>query len=106
MSETPTPDPSWAIREPVRITLVQYDKQQMIYLVERTNISDEFCADCTSVAVVLEFREETMLINGQFIDVGDDYISYVSMLEEVSAQPGYPNPGTSWQSEPFRDEEG
>jgi hypothetical protein len=131
-SRNEMPDPSWAIREPVRITLIQSSSTadptstadtwcMTAYLVERLALlkpyehnqsfygphDTEFRPDVpyAPVAVVLSFREDgRMYVNGQRYDVGDDFMSYTSMLEEADLVPGYPEPGTCWNSAPFNDE--
>jgi hypothetical protein len=97
-SRNETPDPSWVLHEPVRITMISSEAPEM-FLVERLALRESHeHNNYASVAVVLSFPDDNMHVNGQYLDVGDDFMRYVSILDEVTDIPGYPSPGTSWTS--------
>ena len=94
---------SWAISEPVRITLIRADPDgpRATYLVERLAIPFGFQPETNHVAMLLEFDEAAdVKVNGQNIQItSDDYLlRFCEMADEglVGAGRDYPEPGTSW----------
>ena len=104
-NENPAPeDYNWAIREMVQITIIEQGlHDRTAYLVERSDPAYYLPGSSKRVsnAVVLAVTESgTLSINGQYIDVGDDYIQYINMLDASEYVTQYPAVGTCWTTEP------
>jgi hypothetical protein len=86
-------DIEWAITEPIDVTQIGTDT----YRITRTTTKDQ------------EFRIQfqtgpggQMLIDGHFRDLGDDFIAYISIIDEYCGQGG--TPGTTIRQQPFVEE--
>jgi hypothetical protein len=87
----------WALTEDVRVTLVDTDPDQdnhSTYLVERLHpaVAD---IDPQPRALVLMFRGEMILINGQFIDLGEEMMSWCGLADTVWQDSGETKIGDS-----------
>lgn len=77
----------WALKEDVRVTLVDTDPDliRSTFLIERMRpwgwSSDQ------PRALVLTFRQEVVLINGQYLDLGDDLPSWCGLADTVAMAP-------------------
>ena len=114
----------WPIHEPVRITLISTKPSASAFLIERlslldayninqdeyeTNQNDFITEDVyATVAVVLSFAEEgtKLLFNGTYQDT-EEFMSYVSMIDEFTETSPNGNPaiGYSHISTPDEDPE-
>jgi len=86
----------WALEEPVMITQIHEGDDVSLYCVVRDGNKDDF--------IHLAFekgKSGQLLFNGNFIDVGDDFISYVSMIDQYHEDGG--EPGKTLRLEPFEE---
>ena len=78
------------------ITQIHDGDDTSLYCVVRDSNRDDF--------VHLTFekgKNGRLLFNGSFVDVGDDFISYVSMLDDYHERGG--EPGKTLRVEPFEE---
>jgi hypothetical protein len=82
----------WALKEPILVTALDDGNR---YHVARINESGD---------LDISFSQDgkQMLFDGEFIDVGDDFIQYVSILDEYYEQGGEPN--KTIRQEPFEEQ--
>jgi len=88
----------WALDEPVLVTQIHDGDDTSMYCVVRESNKDEF--------IHLTFEKGKsghLLFNGNFVDVGDDFIGYVSLIDDYHEHDG--EPGKTLRLEPFEDEE-
>lgn len=95
--------PRWMIEEQISVTQIAENPDS--YLVER--VSDK------RKRVVISFGpnstdpdkvdERTILLNGEYVDLGDDFIDFISILDEYHEQSG--KLGTTVLQQPFVNEE-
>lgn len=76
--------PEWVLTESVGVTLVglDADRERGTFLITRVVRP----ADASDGAVVLTFDEGRVLVNGRYLDLGDDMIAYCSLVDDA-----YPN---------------
>jgi hypothetical protein len=92
--EDEMPDFSWALEEPISVTQTT-EGTPAVYRIDQ--IEGNKCFD-------LSFEPGgRMLFNGEFVDVGDDFIAYVSIVDEYHNQGG--GVGKTIRQEPFDDGE-
>ena len=83
----------WAITEPIDVT----QKDENTYRIARVNGPEHF-------RLSFDYDGDpnrTMLFNGKFIDVGDDFVSYLSITDEYHDQGG--TIGQTIRQEPFEE---
>jgi hypothetical protein len=88
-------DYSWALTEQIDVTQIADD----IYLIERINLPS---ALTLTVARNAE-PGQSLLFNGRFVDVGDDFISYISIIDDYHEQ-GNGEIGKTVRQEPFEEQ--
>jgi hypothetical protein len=94
--------PDWALTGKIDVTMTSMNPD--IYLIQRVDMPEQFNmsfgAKCTDPDKV---DERTILIDGEDIDLGDDFIAFVSILDEYHEQGG--ELGKTVRQESFQQEE-
>lgn len=90
--------PRWAIEEQIDVTMTSSNPD--IYLIQRVNGPEQFN---------LSFGpgphgERTVLIDGEYVDLNDDTIAFISIIDDYHEQDGGELNKTIRQ-QPFEDEE-
>ena len=94
--------PAWVLAEPVDVTCVSMTMDgYALYLVEKTSYAwGGHPEDREPVAVVLTFNEDQVLVNGVYVDLGEDLMPLVGMFDEINEKHG-DLVGVTTRSEPF-----
>lgn len=94
--------PSWALEEQINVTMTSSNPD--IYLIQRVNGSEQFNMSFGPISTNPDkIDERRLLINGEDVDLGDDFIAFVSILDEFHEE-DVPL-GEARLQEPFVDEE-
>ena len=82
-------DFGWALTDMVRVTLTDMDPDLIsaTYLVERLGSISTTSNFPGSRALVLQFRENLVLINGRYMDLGDDLPRWCGITDAVTMSP-------------------
>jgi len=97
--------PTWVLTESVDVTLTQSDPS--IYLVERATWTNKVQVPA---AITLTINENLVLVNGVYVDLGDDLMSVCSLIDDVAesalaeGQESIPV-GVTYRSEPYSEGE-
>lgn len=98
--KVPYRDIQWALREEVQVTLIAHEATgtRTVYLVSRTtfgSVIDKRHPMPWDIALVLDFEDDTLLINGMVFDesLSGDLIHWAELVDAVSLSPSFPKPG-------------
>jgi hypothetical protein len=79
--------PRWAIEEQIDVTMTSSNPD--IYLIQRVNGDEQFNLNFgPKSADPDKVDERTLLLDGEYVDLGDDFISFISILDDYREQGG------------------
>lgn len=86
-------DVKWAVTGQSYVTVVGTDA----YLIERVTYRATSRPPYATTAFVLSVKDGDVLINGQFVDLGDEAMAFLSLIDEADA---VGVPGVAYLSDP------
>jgi hypothetical protein len=96
--------PRWAIEEQIDVTMTSQNPD--IYLVQRVNGNEQFNMSFGPISTDPDkVDERRLLINGEDVDLGDDFIEFISILDDYHEQPDGGELGKTIRQEPYQEEE-
>ena len=79
--------PRWAIEEPIDVTQVAENPD--VYAIDRVTGTGSFRISFTDPSTDPDkIDERRLLINGEDVDLGDDFIEFISILDDYHDSPG------------------
>jgi hypothetical protein len=95
IQEDPT-YPRWAIEEQIDVTMTSGNPD--IYLIQRVNGPEQFNMSFGPGP----HGDQTVLIDGEYVDLGDDFIEFISIIDDYHEHPV--GRSKKIRQEPYRDE--